>query len=102
MRGWDGTRSSRRDWMNRFGGPRNEGPVRRAIQFWFTEIVSSEKSSGTENNSLYQNREQSYISCIPSRPEGRSRSSRTRGGAAMDAEVPLTKGTEAYGKDVWS
>ena len=24
------------------------------------------------------------------------------GRGAMDAEVPLTKGTEAYGKDVWS
>ena len=24
------------------------------------------------------------------------------GRVAMDAEVPLTKGTEAYGKDVWS
>jgi hypothetical protein len=24
------------------------------------------------------------------------------GRVAMDVEVPLTKGTEAYGKDVWS
>ena len=24
------------------------------------------------------------------------------GRGAVDAEVPLTKGTEAYGKDVWS
>ena len=24
------------------------------------------------------------------------------GRVAVDAEVPLTKGTEAYGKDVWS
>ena len=44
----------------------------------------------------------SYISCIPSRPEGRIMIVTNVGRGAVDAEVPLTKGTEAYGKDVWS
>ena len=39
---------------------------------------------------------------IPSRPEGRIMIVTNVGRGAMDAEVPLAKGTEAYGKDVWS
>jgi hypothetical protein len=38
---------------------------------------------------------------ILSHHEGRSRSSRNAGQGAMDAEVPLTNGTEAYGEDAW-
>jgi len=34
--------------------------------------------------------------------EGRSRSSRNAGQGAVDAEVPSTNGTDAYGEDVWS
>ena len=39
---------------------------------------------------------------ILSHQEGRSRSSRNAGQGAVDAEVPITNGAEAYGKDVWS
>ena len=42
--------------------------------------MSSKKSAQTENNSLYQKFDLGYISRIPSRPEGRSRSPRTRDG----------------------
>ena len=54
--------------------------TRRANHFRFTEIVSSEKSTRIENNSLYQNFEMWHKIAIPSRPEGRSRSPRTRDG----------------------
>ena len=54
--------------------------ARRANHFRFTEIVSSEKSARIENNSLYPKYEVWHMIVIPSRPEGRSRSSRTRGG----------------------
>ena len=39
---------------------------------------------------------------ILSHQEGRSRSSRNAGQGAVDVEVPLTNGAEAYGEDVWS
>ena len=64
--------------------------------------MSSEKSNAIENISLYQKREQGYINRIPSRPEGRIMIVTNVGRGAMDAEVPLAKGAEAYGKDVWS
>ena len=40
----------------------------------------------------------------PSRPDkrGGSRSSRNAGRDAVDADVPLTNGADAYGEDVWS
>jgi hypothetical protein len=43
-----------------------------------------------------------YVSRVPPRQEGRSRSSRNVGRDAMDVEVPLTSGAEADGKIVWS
>ena len=39
---------------------------------------------------------------VPTRQEGRSRSSRNAGRDAVDADVPLTNGTEADGEVVWS
>jgi hypothetical protein len=39
---------------------------------------------------------------IPSHSEGRRPSSRTLGRVAVDVEVPLTNGIEAYGEVVWS
>ena len=39
---------------------------------------------------------------IPSYSEGRRPWSRTLDGVAVDVTVPLTKGAEAYGEDVWS
>ena len=72
------------------------------ISFRFTEVVSSVKLLIIKNNSLFQKREQVYIGCIPSRPEGRIMIVTNVGRGAMDVEVPLTNGTEAYGKDVWS
>ena len=72
------------------------------ISFRFTEVVSSEKLLIIKNNSLFQKHEQVYIDCIPSRPEGRIMIVTNVGRGAVDAEVPKTNGTEAYGKDVWS
>ena len=73
-----------------------------ATHFRFAEIVSSEKSAWIENISLYQNSDLGYIVGIPSRPEGRIMIVTNVGRGAVDAEVPITNGTEAYGKDVWS
>jgi hypothetical protein len=73
--------------------------ARRANHFRFTEIVSSPE---IKNISLYQKRDSGYISCIPSRPEGRIMIVTNVGRGAVDAEVPKTNGADAYGKDVWS
>ena len=54
-------------------------PVGQLV-FGFTESMSREIMLKIENNSLFQKQEQGYIDCIPSRPEGRSRSPRTRDG----------------------
>ena len=43
-----------------------------------------------------------YISPIPSRSEGRIMIAMTVGWDAVDAEVPITNGADAYGKVVWS
>jgi hypothetical protein len=39
---------------------------------------------------------------IPSREEGRIMIVTNVGRGAVDAEVPVTNGTDAYGEDVWS
>jgi hypothetical protein len=39
---------------------------------------------------------------IPSRQEGRIMIVTNVGRVAVDAEVPITNGAEAYGEDVWS
>ena len=39
---------------------------------------------------------------IPSRQEGRIMIVTNVGRGAVDAEMPITNGMEAYGKDVWS
>jgi hypothetical protein len=39
---------------------------------------------------------------IPSRLEGRIMIVTNVGRGAVDAEVPITNGAEAYGEDVWS
>jgi hypothetical protein len=44
----------------------------------------------------------SLIAAVPSHLRGGSRSSRTRGGMRWTHEVPITNGTEADGKAVWS
>src|SRR5437016_13388126 len=88
------------------------GATRRATQFRFTEIVSGEKSARIENISLYQKRKMWHMIVIPSRPEGRSRSPRTRDGERWTwkrlserrhaRRSLLAKTGAAYGKDVWS
>ena len=59
-------------------------------------------SPAMKNISLFQKLDFGYIGCIPSRPEGRIMIVTNVGRGAVDAEVPKTNGTEAYGKDVWS
>jgi hypothetical protein len=59
-------------------------------------------SPGSKNNSLYQKLDFGYIEGIPSQSEGRRPIVTTRGGDAVDVEVPLTRGAKAYGKSVWS
>src|SRR4029079_19726416 len=56
----------------------------RANHFRISEIVSSPK---IKNISLYPNSKSGYVTSIPYRPEGRSRSSRTWDGDAMDAKA---------------
>ena len=63
--------------------------ARRANHFRFTEIASSQKSVRIENISLYQKCKAWHMIVIPSRPEGRSRSSTNAGRGAMDVESPL-------------
>jgi hypothetical protein len=45
---------------------------------------------------------QQYIDLVPSRYEGRFAIVIDAGWDAVDAEVPTTNGTEAYGEVVWS
>jgi len=45
---------------------------------------------------------QQYIDLVPSRYEGRFAIVTSAGWDAVDADVPLTNGTDAYGKVVWS
>ena len=52
--------------------------------------------------SLYQKYELGYIYCHPVPTRGAIAIVTNAGRGAVDAEVPLTKGMEAYGKDVWS
>jgi len=51
---------------------------------------------------LTANPNQQYIDWVPSRYEGRFAIVISAGWDAVDAEVPLTNGTEAYGEVVWS
>ncbi len=63
--------------------------TRRANHFRFSEIVSS---PAIKNISLYQKSRLGLYPLIPSRPEGRSRSSRTWGGDAVDADSACDDG----------
>jgi len=45
---------------------------------------------------------QQYIDLVPSRYEGRFAIVTSAGWDAVDADVPLTYGTDAYGKVAWS
>ena len=55
-----------------------------------------------KNISLYP-KAKSGLYPLPSRPTQRGVGRRhDEGRGAVDAEVPLTNGTDAYGKDVWS
>jgi hypothetical protein len=64
--------------------------------------MSSEKSTRIENISLFQKGETvAYL--LSSRPTQRGVGHRhDEGRVAVDAEVPITNGAEAYGEDVWS
>ena len=48
------------------------------------------------------NPNQPYIDLVPSRYEGRFAIVISAGWDAVDADVLLTNGTDAYGKDVWT
>ena len=62
---------------------------------------SCQAKNSIENISLYQKYKSGYM--IASRPDQRGVAIVTNAGrGAVDAEVPLTNGMEAYGKDVWS
>jgi hypothetical protein len=45
---------------------------------------------------------QQYTAFVPSRYEGRFAIATSAGWDAVDADVPLTNGAEAYGEVVWS
>ena len=62
--------------------------------------VANFKDSGIFR--FYRSANRGIFIAIPSRPEGRSRSSRPWDGDAVDADAPVTNGAEAYGEDVWS
>ena len=65
-------------------------PSRGSINFRFSEIV------------LTADPNQRYIDFVPSRYEGRFAIVTSAGWDAVDADVPLTNGADAYGEVVWS
>ena len=71
-------------WCQPASTPKRPLTRRANHEFRFTEAMSSPE---VKNISLFQNNELGYIHAIPSRPEGRSRSSRTWDGDAVDAEA---------------
>ena len=85
--------------QQRCGGAGCGKTTRRANHFRFAEIVSSPK---IKNISLFQKSEQWYIYRHPVPLRGASAVVTNEGRVAVDAEVPMTNGTEAYGEDVWS
>ena len=61
-----------------------------SVNFRFSEIALT-----TDPN-------QQYIDFVPSRYEGRFAIVTSAGWDAVDADVPLTNGADAYGEVVWS
>ena len=61
-----------------------------SVNFRFSEIALT-----TDPN-------QQYIDFVPSRYEGRFAIVTDAGWDAVDADVPLTNGADAYGEVVWS
>ena len=75
-------------------------PSRKSLRF--SGSASSKKFAEIENISVYQNIKPVLYHSHPVPLKGASAIVTNEGRGAMDAEVPLTKGMEAYGKDVWS
>jgi hypothetical protein len=59
-------------------------------------------SSRIKNISVLTKPDSRYIKPIPSRSEGRFMIVTNVGRVAVDAEVPITNGADAYGEVVWS
>ena len=71
--------------------------TRRANNFGLTEFIVKPR-----NQKYFAFTEMKNMAYDPVPTRGALANVTNAGWGAVDAEVPLTKGTEAYGKDVWS
>jgi len=68
----------------------------------FGNLVKPKISKNRKYFAFPEGRNSGISVAIPSRSEGRIMIVTNVGRGAVDAEVPLTNGAEAYGEDVWS